>query len=123
MTDNAEPVVTSASSSRNPVRKLVRPETALLLVTGLLVGIGLTAILAGWRGAAGTVLLAEQLPYLISGGILGVALVFIGSLAYFGHVQAGSIRDARAREAQEVRRHHELLAALDRAAGRGAAGG
>lgn len=99
---------------RTGLGHLARPEMALILVAGLLEGIGVTAILAAWHGAAGTVLLAEQLPYLISGGILGVAFVFVGSLAYFGHVQAGSVRDARAREQQQIRRHHEVMTALER---------
>lgn len=103
-------------ATRARLVQLTRPESALLLVTGSLLGVGAMAILAGWRGAARTVLLAEQIPYLISGGILGLALVFVGSLAYFGHVQSGSIRDARAREQDEIRRHDEVMATLGRVA-------
>lgn len=103
-------------ATRARLVRLTRPESALLLVTCSLLAAGATAILAGWRGAAATVLLAEQIPYLISGGILGLALVFVGSLAYFGHVQSGSIRDARERELDEIRRHDEVMATLGRVA-------
>jgi hypothetical protein len=80
----------------------------------VLVAAGVVAAVAGWHGAARSIVLAEQLPYLISGGLIGVALIFLGSLAYFGHAHTIEIRDARARERAEERRHREVLAALRR---------
>jgi hypothetical protein len=44
-----------------------------------LAGIGLLAIGIGWNGAAGQLSLLGQLPYLISGGLIGVALVTLGA--------------------------------------------
>ena len=44
-----------------------------------LVGAGLVAIFLGWFGVSGQALVAKQLPYLVSGGILGVALVSMGA--------------------------------------------
>src|SRR5229473_1641181 len=52
---------------------LVIPGTLLLLI-------GFVAILLGWYGAAQTVVQQAQLSYLISGGILGLALVITGAL-------------------------------------------
>ncbi len=46
----------------------------------VLVVAGLVAIGVGWWGASGTLVVGEQMPYLISGGILGLALVVIGSM-------------------------------------------
>jgi len=40
---------------------------------------GLVAIGVGWWGASGTKYVYAEIPYVISGGILGVALVFIGA--------------------------------------------
>lgn len=44
----------------------------------VLVLAGLTALSVGWLGISGTGLAAEQNPYLISGGLGGIALVGIG---------------------------------------------
>src|SRR2546421_11136744 len=46
----------------------------------ILVGAGALAILIGYFGLADRVLVAEQLPYLISGGIGGIALVIVGGV-------------------------------------------
>jgi hypothetical protein len=45
----------------------------------LIVLAGLVAIGIGWNGAAGLLDLRAQFPYLISGGIAGLALVILGS--------------------------------------------
>jgi hypothetical protein len=44
----------------------------------VLVGLGLLALLLGWYGVSGESLVAKQLPFLASGGLLGVALVVLG---------------------------------------------
>lgn len=43
-----------------------------------LVALGAFALLVGWWGISGTGLAAEQNPYLISGGLVGIALIGIG---------------------------------------------
>jgi hypothetical protein len=74
-----------------------RPDERLLLVIGAaLVTGGLAAVVVGYLGASGTVLVAGQIPYLISGGLLGVALVFLGGFAYFGYWLAVMVREGRA---------------------------
>jgi hypothetical protein len=45
----------------------------------ILVGLGLLALLLGWYGVSGQSLVAKQLPYLASGGLLGIALVALGA--------------------------------------------
>lgn len=40
--------------------------------------IGAIAILLGYRGVAGTPFPAEQIPYVISGAVVGIALIGIG---------------------------------------------
>ena len=47
---------------------------ALTLIAGGFVAIGL-----GWKGVAGSLVVAEQLPYLLSGGLGGIALIVAGS--------------------------------------------
>lgn len=43
------------------------------------VGLGLLALLIGWYGVSGSAIVAKQLPYVVSGGLLGVALVVLGA--------------------------------------------
>lgn len=79
----------------------------LLFVAGGVVGLGLTLIVLGWVGASRTFLPYEQTSYLISGGLLGLALCVVGASAYFAHWIAVSVRDQR-------RMHQESLAAMER---------
>lgn len=51
----------------------VRPVLGYILVAA-----GLIALLLGWYGVSGESLVAKQIPYLASGGLLGVALVVLG---------------------------------------------
>ena len=44
-----------------------------------LTGLGALFLLLGWIGVSGTALLAEQAPYILSGGVGGVFLLGIGS--------------------------------------------
>lgn len=53
---------------------------AMLLKVGFgLVVVGIVSILAAWFQAAGTALASEQIPYAISGGLIGLSLVILGS--------------------------------------------
>lgn len=45
----------------------------------LVIALGLLAILIGYNGAAGYTALSAQFPYLISGGILGLSLIVVGT--------------------------------------------
>lgn len=56
----------------------------VLLVGGAVcIGIGFVAIIFGWYGAAHSAYLFQEIPYLISGGLLGVALVAGGGFLFF----------------------------------------
>ncbi|MEY2477514.1 MAG: hypothetical protein QOG87_2829 [Actinomycetota bacterium] len=67
-----------------------------------LVGLGFVLIFFGWNGAAGKDYTQGQIPYLISGGVAGLALVLCGLAVVI---------------VQAVRRESVLLAAkLDRLA-------
>ena len=46
-------------------------EHTLMLICGIIAPLGLVLVLVGWYGAARTPNLFEQVPYMISGGILG----------------------------------------------------
>jgi hypothetical protein len=55
------------------LRMLVLPGAFLLLA-------GFVLMFLGWYGAAHTARQIEQIPYLISGGFVGLGLVFVGAL-------------------------------------------
>ena len=79
----------------------------LLLTGGVLIPLGFLVVVMGWIGASRTPLLFEQIPYMISGGLLGLALVVAGGFVYFAYWQTLLVRESRtARE--------DLQAALGR---------
>jgi hypothetical protein len=47
-----------------------------------LILIGFGALLAGWLGISGTTILAAQMPYIVSGGMLGLALIGVGGMLW-----------------------------------------
>jgi hypothetical protein len=62
-----------------PLRKI---DQVMEIVGIALLPIGLTAILLGWYGAAKTGWVFEQIPYLISGGLIGLGLMFAAGSLY-----------------------------------------
>jgi hypothetical protein len=81
----------------------------VLIAAAIMVPLGIALIILAWYGAAHKPLIIQQFPYLISGGILGLGLMFTGGLAYFGYWVT--------RLVQENRRHtQDLVAAIDRLA-------
>ena len=47
-----------------------------------LIAAGLVALLVGWIGVSSTPYLAEQLPYLVSAGMLGLFLLGLGATVW-----------------------------------------
>jgi hypothetical protein len=61
----------------------------------VLMPLGIVFILLGYVGASRTPFPFEQTPYLISGGLLGLGLVFAGGFVYFAYWQTVRIRESR----------------------------
>lgn len=59
-------------------------EKWLFAIGGASVLVGFVLVIAGWAGAAHTVLVEGQIPYLISGGLLGLGFIILGGFLYFG---------------------------------------
>jgi hypothetical protein len=85
----------------------------LLIVGGILLPLGFLVILVGWMGASRTPLLFEQVPYLLSGGVLGLGLVFAGGFIYFAYWQTLLVRESRQHSDQNT----QLIAGLSRIEG------
>ena len=80
---------------RAPVSTTV--DRALAVASAVLLPLGLLVIVLGWYGAAHTPYLFEQVPYLISGGLLGLGMVTGAGLLYFGSwIARSAAQQARA---------------------------
>ena len=74
-----------ATAGRRSMRSRFATSDAILAAAAaVLLSLGLCVILLGWYGAAHTPYLFEQVPYAISGGLVGLALVIAGGLLFFG---------------------------------------
>ncbi|MEZ5144162.1 MAG: hypothetical protein R2726_16825 [Acidimicrobiales bacterium] len=96
------------------------------LIAGMaLAVVGLVVILIGWWGASGTAIVAEQIPYLISGGVLGLGLVVIGGALFVRYSLTRylrfwvirSIYEERAQADRQVEALERLEVALRETAG------
>jgi multisubunit Na+/H+ antiporter MnhG subunit len=74
-------------------------ERTLMVLGGVIAPLGLLVVLLGWVGASRTPNLFEQIPYLISGGLFGLALVFLGSFFYFAHWLTELVKEHRTQSA------------------------
>jgi len=102
--------------------RLAFTERSLFAAGGALAVAGVLCVLVGWEGTSRTVLVAGQIPYLVSGGLLGLGLIFLGGFLYFGHWMALMVRENRERSAEDrndlarIREHldhlNETLAGL-----------
>jgi hypothetical protein len=72
----------------------------LLLPAALLVILGFNFLLWGWWGAAHTHRQIEQIPYLISGGLVGLGFVVLGGLLLATSVWVASVERMR-KESEE----------------------
>ena len=72
----------------------------MLVVGGVLLPLGLAAVLLGWAGVTHTVYVYDQLTYLASGSLVGIALVVVGGFVYFTYWQTVRVREARTHHAE-----------------------
>ena len=67
-------------------------EQRLLLAGLVLMPLGLVLVLVGWFGASGTTNLTDQVPYLLSGGLLGLGLTIVGAALFLRYSLARYLR-------------------------------
>ena len=68
--------VAHAPRARGGMNEFIRANARALGAVALLI-VGIVFVILGWYGAAHTNIFTEQIPYLISGGLLGVALIVV----------------------------------------------
>jgi len=57
--------------------------------------LGVVLVLLAWYGTAYTNILTEQIPYLVSGGLLGLGLIVVAGLLGVSAIQSREIRELR----------------------------
>jgi len=77
-------------------------ERTLMILGGIVAPLGLVLVFLGWWGAAHSPYLFQQIPYLISGGLLGLGLVFLGAFFYFAHWMTELVKEHRQQSAAVV---------------------
>jgi hypothetical protein len=70
-------------------------QLVLFAAGAILMPLGLIAIGLGWYGTAHTKYQYDQLPYVVSGGLVGLGLIFLGGFLYFGAWLAKVANDQR----------------------------
>lgn len=98
-------------------------DRALLIGGGVALPLGVLLVVLGWFGASRTVLLFEQIPYLVSGGLLGLALVVSGGFVYWSYWQTLMVRELRAERAERAAAFARLESLLERSLTAPATGG
>ena len=89
-------------------------EQWLFVAGGALVLAGIVLVIIGWVGTSQTVLVAGQIPYVVSGGLLGLGLIFLGAFLYFGYWLALLAREGRARGEEQGAELARVAVSLER---------
>lgn len=76
--------------------------------------VGFAGLLLGWRGAAALLLVPLQLPYVLSGGLAGVALVGSGAALLNVQITRHLAARERARTGEVIRQANHLVATAQR---------
>ncbi|HEX9713784.1 MAG TPA: hypothetical protein VGB52_14675 [Actinomycetota bacterium] len=87
-------------------------ERWLMVAGAILITIGIPTMLVGWYGAARTPYVFEQIPYLISGGLVGLAFTLLGGLLYFAYWMTRQVQETRRlsdRTEETMRRLESIL--------------
>jgi hypothetical protein len=88
-----------------------------VLAGAILLPLGIAVILLGWNGAAHGRVDQQQIPYVISGGLLGLAVVIIGCFFYWAHWLYRLYDQADLRHEEMMREQREMMRALLEALG------
>ncbi|MGI8663603.1 MAG: hypothetical protein ACR2LQ_10385 [Acidimicrobiales bacterium] len=92
-------------------------ERTLMIAGGIVAPVGLLLVGLGWYGASHTPNLYEQVPYMISGGLLGLGLVFLGAFFYFTHWVTELVKEHRTQSLALIEAIARLEATVSKEAG------
>lgn len=83
-----------------------------IIAGSILLPLGIAVIILGWHGAAYGNVDQKQIPYLISGGILGLAIVVVGCFFYWAHWLYRIYDQADLHHQEMIREQREMIQAL-----------
>ena len=90
------------------------PERVFQLAGWVLPPVGIVLVLLSWYGTANTSRVWQQIPYLASGGMLGIAFIFTGGLAYLATWLTKLVHETGAQAAAAAAAAERTAAALER---------
>ena len=111
-TEAAYPPVVPADEHPVKRRELDLRNTWQIIIGAMLIPFGIAVIIIGWHGAAYSNVDQKQIPYLISGGIMGLAIVVIGCFFYWAHWLYRIQERADANHQEVLREQREMMKAL-----------
>ena len=91
-----------------------RLERRIAIAGATMAAAGLVVVLLGWYGASHTSRVYLQIPYLISGGLLGVVLGVTGGCTFLASWLTRLVHEERARTDQALTVARETAASLQR---------
>ena len=80
-------------------RRTIPLDRWLQLAGAVLPLLGVLGIVAAWYGVSNTARAWRQTPYLVSGGLLGLGLIFLGGFCYFAFWLTRLVQETRAQTA------------------------
>lgn len=104
----------TAAAGRLRARGPLQPDRAFQVAGWVLVPLGIVLILLAWYGAANTTRVWQQIPYMVSGGLLGLGLIFAGGFGYFAAWLTRMLDESRKQSAEAVDIAQRSVAALER---------
>ena len=94
------PAPAASTSTRQRDERVRLIQLIMFTAGGVLMPFGILAICLGWYGSAHAHYEYDQNVYLVSGGVLGLGLVFLGGFLYFGAWLSRMANDQRQASAQ-----------------------
>src|SRR5688500_8391801 len=92
----------------------VSADRAFQVAAWVLIPLGVIFIVLAWYGASNTTRVWQQIPYMISGGLLGLGLIFAGGFGYFAAWLTRMLDENRRDSAEAREIAQQTLAALGR---------
>lgn len=113
-----EPADVEAAAPQAPARPdiqtFVVANARILIAVGILI-VGIVFVMLGWYGAAYTNIITEQIPYLISGGLLGLGLIIVAGFLVSSALVERRTEELR-RDLMRAMRGAPVAGAIDEAA-------
>lgn len=87
------------------------PESRALAIGSVLLAAGIVLVLVGYYGTSGTLDVGEQVPYVMTGGFLGLAVALVGAVVFLRFSLGRYLRYWLIRQLHEQREQSDRLIA------------